>query len=126
MGRVAQTNLMINKLIEHALRQGFLVIIGICVIIGVGLYFTKHLPIDAVPDITTNQVQINTEVPGLGPIEVEKLVTFPIELTMSGLPDLQEERSLSKSGRSQVTLILDDHVNIYFARQLVFERLQTA
>ena len=117
---------MINRLIEYALKQGFLVIIVICVIIGMGLYYIVRLPIDAVPDVTTNQVQINTEVAGLGPVETEKLITFPIEFSMSSLPNVVEVRSLSKTGLSQVTVIFDDHVNIYFARQLVFERLQTA
>lgn len=117
---------MINKIIEYGLKQGFLVIIVICVIIGLGLYYIVRLPIDAVPDVTTNQVQINTEVPGLGPVEAEKLITFPIEFSMSSLPDVVEVRSLSKTGLSQVTVIFDDHVNIYFARQLVLERLQTA
>ncbi|MBM4064273.1 MAG: efflux RND transporter permease subunit [Planctomycetes bacterium] len=117
---------MINKIIEYALKQGFLVIVVICVIIGMGLYYIIRLPIDAVPDVTTNQVQINTEVPGLGPVEVEKLITFPIEFSMSGLPSVVETRSISKSGLSQVTVVFDDHVNIYFARQLVLERLQTA
>lgn len=124
--RVQVTNFMINKIIEYALKQGFLVIVVICVIIGMGLYYIIRLPIDAVPDVTTNQVQINTEVPGLGPVEVEKLITFPIEFSMSGLPSVVETRSISKSGLSQVTVVFDDHVNIYFARQLVLERLQTA
>ncbi len=122
----AYTNLMINRLIEYALKQGFLVIIVICTIIGLGLYYILRLPVDAVPDVTTNQVQINTEVPGLGPVEVEKLITFPIEFSMSSLPNVEEVRSLSKTGLSQVTVVFDDHVNIYFARQLVLERLQTA
>ncbi|MCF6157513.1 MAG: efflux RND transporter permease subunit [wastewater metagenome] len=117
---------MVNTVIECALKQRFLVIIGIGVIIGLGLYYTKMLPIDAVPDVTTNQVQINTEVPGLGPVEVEKLVTFPIEFSMSSLPDITEVRSLSKTGLSQVTVTFEDHVNIYSARQLILERLQTA
>jgi len=117
---------MINKIIEYALKQGFLVIVVICVIIGLGLYYIVRLPVDAVPDVTTNQVQINTEVPGLGPLEVEKLITFPIEFSMSSLPDVVEVRSISKTGLSQVTVVFDDHVNIYFARQLVLERLQTA
>jgi len=126
LGRGAHTNLMINRLIEYALKQGFLVIIVIGVIIGLGLYYIVRLPVDAVPDVTTNQVQINTEVPGLGPLEVEKLITFPIEFSMSSLPDVVEVRSISKTGLSQVTVVFDDHVNIYFARQLVLERLQTA
>ena len=126
MERGAYTNGMINRLIEYALKQGFLVIVVIGVIIGLGLYYIVRLPVDAVPDVTTNQVQINTEVAGLGPLEVEKLITFPIEFSMGGLPSVMETRSLSKSGLSQVTVVFADHVNIYFARQLVFERLQTA
>ena len=78
MGRVAQTDAMINKIIEYALKQGFLVIIVICVIIGMGLYYILRLPIDAVPDVTTNQVQINTEAPGLSPVEVENSLHFPL------------------------------------------------
>lgn len=117
---------MINKIIEYALRQGFLVLIVIGVIIGLGLYSIVRLSVDAVPDVTTNQVQINTEVPGLGPVEAEKLITFPIEFSLSSLPDVVEVRSISKTGLSQVTVVFDDHVNIYFARQLVLERLQTA
>ncbi|MGQ3683661.1 MAG: efflux RND transporter permease subunit [Candidatus Loosdrechtia sp.] len=117
---------MINNLIGYALKQVFLVIIALCVIIGIGIYYTNRLPIDAIPDVTTNQVQINTEVSGLGPVEVEKLITFPIEFSMSSLPDVAEVRSLSKTGLSQVTVTFNDHVNIYFARQLVLERLQEA
>src|SRR3989304_6473612 len=117
---------MINKIIEYALKQGFLVIVVICVIIGLGLYYIVRLPIDAVPDVTTNQVQINTEVPGLGPVDVEKLVTFPIESAMSGLPYIDEIRYLSHSAFSQVTVVFADSVDIYFARQLVLERLQIA
>lgn len=126
MGRGAYTDGMINRLIEYALKQGFLVIVVIGVIMGLGLYYLVRLPVDAVPDVTTNQVQINTEVSGLGPLEVEKLITFPIEFSMGGLPNVVETRSLSKSGLSQVTVVFADHVNIYFARQLVLERLQTA
>lgn len=95
-------------------------------LIGTGIYSSMRLKIDAVPDVTNIQVQINTVVPGLGPIEIEKLVTFPIETSMMGLPDIQEIRSLSKSAFSQVTVIFEDNVDIYFARQLVLERLQTA
>ena len=95
-------------------------------LIGAGVYSSIHLKIDAVPDVTNIQVQINTIAPGLGPVEVEKLVTFPIETTMMGLPDIQEIRSLSKSAFSQVTVVFEDHVDTYFARQLVLERLQTA
>ncbi|HLG29941.1 MAG TPA: CusA/CzcA family heavy metal efflux RND transporter, partial [Candidatus Brocadiales bacterium] len=117
---------MIEQLIGFAIKQRFLVLVGLLLLIGFGLYSLKHLPIDAVPDVTTNQVQINTEVPGLGPVDVEKLVTFPIESAMSGLPYIDEIRSLSKSAFSQVTVVFADSVDIYFARQLVLERLQIA
>lgn len=117
---------MINKLIEYSLQLRFLVIVTIGIIIGLGIFYLKRLPIDAVPDISPNQVQINTEVPGLGPIEMEKLISFPIEFSMSNLPRVKEIRSLSKAGLSQVIVFFDDDVDIYFARQLILERLQTA
>jgi cobalt-zinc-cadmium resistance protein CzcA len=84
------------------------------------------LPIDAVPDITNVQVMINTEAPGFTPLEVEQRVTFPIETAMAGLPNLQYTRSLSRYGLSQVTIIFSDDTDIYFARQLVGERLSGA
>jgi len=93
-------------------------------ILGVGTWAAIQLPIDAVPDITSPQVQINTSVSALAPEEVEKLVTFPIESKMMGLPDLAELRSLSRYGLSQVTMTFADHVDIYRMRQLVSERLQ--
>ncbi len=91
-----------------------------------GLFNLVRLPIDAVPDITTVQVQINTIVEGLPPLEIERQVTFPIETAMAGLPGLVETRSLSRYGLSQVTVVFRDGTNIYFARQLVNERLQEA
>ncbi len=94
-------------------------------IIVLGIFYLQRLPIDAVPDVSPNQVQINTEVPGLGPIEMEKLISFPIEFSMSSLPRVKEIRSLSKTGLSQVLVFFDEGVNIYFARQLILERLQT-
>src|SRR5207237_790617 len=84
------------------------------------------LPIDAVPDITTNQVQINTVAPGMSPFETEKQITYPVEVAMNGLPGLVEVRSLSKYALSQVTVVFDDSLDIYFARQLVSERIQSA
>lgn len=119
---------MIEKIIDFTIKQRLFVhgLVALLLLIGVGLYSLKHLPIDAVPDVTTNQVQINTEVHGLGPVDVEKLVTFPIESAMSGLPYVDEIRSLSKSALSQVTVVFADDVDIYFARQLVLERLQIA
>lgn len=117
---------MINKLIEYSLQLRLLVMLAIGAIIILGIFYLKRLPIDAVPDISPNQVQINTEVPGLGPIEMEKLISFPIEFSMSSLPKVKEIRSLSKTGLSQVLVFFDDDVDIYFARQLILERLQTA
>lgn len=96
------------------------------VLIGVGLWSAFHLPIDAVPDITNIQVQINTNAPALTPLEVEKQITFPIEVAVSGVPHVQEVRSVSKFGLSQVTVVFEDGVDIYFARQLVQQRLQEA
>ena len=91
-----------------------------------GLASLRYLPIDAVPDVTNVQVQINTNAPGLSPLEVEQLITFPLEQAMSGLPKLEKVWSLSKYGLSQVTVVFEDSTDIYFARQLVFERIQQA
>ncbi|RBP38592.1 cobalt-zinc-cadmium resistance protein CzcA [Roseimicrobium gellanilyticum] len=115
---------MLGRLIEYAMRQRVTVLLATIVLIGVGSWSALKLPIDAVPDITNPQVQINTAVPALAPEEVEKLVTFPIESEMSGLPDMMELRSLSKFGLSQVTMTFKDGVDLYRMRQLVTERLQ--
>lgn len=117
---------MIEKIIHFSLRQRALVVILSTILIGLGIWSAQNLPIDAVPDVTNVQVQINTSVPALAPVEVEKLVTYPIETAMGGLPDVQEIRSLSRYGLSQVTVVFKDHVDTYFARQLVLERLQSA
>ncbi len=93
---------------------------------GLGLYAMGELPIDAVPDLTPVQVQILTRAPALGPVEVEQFVTFPIETNLSGLPGLKDIRSISRYGISVVTAIFEDHVDLYFARQLVNERLSIA
>ena len=87
-----------------------------------GLYNFTLLPIDAVPDITNVQVQINTEAPGYSPLETEQRITFPLETAMAGLPNLSYTRSLSRYGLSQVTVVFRDGTDIYFARQLVNER----
>ena len=91
-----------------------------------GLWSATRLPIDAVPDITNTQVQINSEVKGLAPEEIEKLVSYPLEMVMFGIPRLTELRSLSKTGLSQLTLVFEDGTDIYRARQLISERLQNA
>ena len=92
----------------------------------IGIYSYQKLPIDAVPDITNVQVQINTAAPGYSPLETEQRITYPIETVMSGLPNLEQTRSLSRYGLSQITVIFKDGTDIYFARQLVNERLQEA
>ena len=115
---------MLSYLLEVVMRQRAAVLLATLVLIAVGTWAALHLPIDAVPDITNPQVQINTAVPALAPEEVEKLVTFPIESEMAGLPEMVELRSLSKFGLSQVTMTFKDGVDLYRTRQLVTERLQ--
>ncbi len=117
---------MIEKIIHFALKQKLLIIFAIVILISAGITALKQLPIDAVPDVTNIQVQILTYAPTLAPVEVERTITFPIEVAMSGLPDVEEIRSISKFGLSLVTVIFKDNVDIYFARQLVFEKLQKA
>lgn len=116
---------MLDKLIEFCLRQRFLVIIATAIIIGVGYVSWQNLNLDAVPDITTNQVVVNTGTGGLSPEEVERLVTFPIETSMAGLQGVEQVRSLSQYGLSQVTVTFSDSVETYLARQLVNERLNS-
>ena len=115
---------MIDKILEFSLRQRAVVLLGTVALLGVGLWSALHLSIDAVPDITGIQVQINTEVAALAAEESEKLVTQPIELELAGLPGVEEMRSITKFGLSQVTLQFKDGTDIYRARQLVAERLQ--
>jgi cobalt-zinc-cadmium resistance protein CzcA len=116
---------MLNRLLEFSIRQRVFVLLVTCLLIGVGVWSAIRLPIDAVPDITNVQVQVNTAVGSLAPEEIEKLVTFPIENEMAGIPGLIELRSLSKFGLSQVNLIFEEGTDIYRSRQLVSERLQT-
>lgn len=114
---------MIEKLIGFSLRNRLVIVIFTVIIVGLGINAFRTIPIDAFPDVTNVQVQVITEAPGRSPVEVEKFATFPIEVAMSGLPRLHELRSLSKFGLSMVTIVFDDNVDIYFARQLVLERL---
>ncbi len=115
---------MLGRLIKIAMRQRLAVLLATVVLAVVGSWSALRLPIDAVPDITNPQVQINTSVEALAPEEVEKLVTFPIESEMAGLPNMVELRSLSKFGLSQVTMTFEDGIDLYRTRQLVTERLQ--
>nr|MBI3614694.1 efflux RND transporter permease subunit [Nitrospirota bacterium] len=114
---------MIAALLEFSLRQRVLVIAVVCALAVAGVSAFRSLPIDAFPDVTNIQVQILTDAPGLSPVEVERFLTYPIELQMTGLPGLVEIRSMSKFALSQITVVFHDDVDIYFARQLVLERL---
>lgn len=116
---------MLDKILHFSLTQWFLVVVATLLLVGVGLASWQQLTLDAVPDITTNQVAINTETGGMSPEEVEKLITFPIETAMAGIPGVDHVRSLSQYGLSQVTVTFRDDVDTYFARTLVNERLTT-
>ncbi|GDX98685.1 cation transporter [Phycisphaerae bacterium] len=117
---------MLEALLHFSIKNRWLVVILTAVVAAVGFFQLKKLPIDAVPDITNNQVQINAVAASLSPFEVEQQVTFPMENAMAGIPGLQYTRSLSRNGFSQVTVVFEDGVDIYFARQQVGERLREA
>src|SRR5215218_2610773 len=115
---------MIERIIEFSIRHRGLVVIATLAAAAFGLFNYTRLLIDAVPDITNVQVQINTEAPGYSPFEAEQRVTYLVETAMAGLPRLEETRSISRYGLSQVTVIFEDGTDIYFARQLIAERIQ--
>jgi len=117
---------MINALIRFSVSQRLLVLLVVGMIAAAGIYSLASLPIDAVPDVTNVQVQILTAAPSLAPLEVERQITFPVEVAMSGLPRIDEIRSVSKFGLSAVTVVFEEGVDIYFARQLILERLSAA
>ena len=117
---------MFERIIRFAIEQRVLVLLAVLGMAVLGIFSYQRLPIDAVPDITNVQVQINTEAPGYSPLESEQRVSYAIETAMAGLPRLEETRSLSRYGLSQVTVVFKDGTDIYFARQLVNERLQQA
>ena len=112
-----------QRIVDFVLKQRLLVLLGVALLVAAGLYCYKTISIDAFPDVTNVQVQIISQTPGMAPLETERFVTAPIELQMSGLTGLKETRSISKYGLSLVTLIFEDSVNVYFARQLVLERM---
>ena len=114
---------MLNRIIAFSLMHRWIVLAVAAGVAGLGFYNFGRLPIDAVPDITNIQVQINAELPGYSPLEAEQRVTFPVETAMAGLPWLDYTRSLSRYGLSQVTVVFEDGTDIYLARQLVNERL---
>ncbi|MGZ8385427.1 MAG: efflux RND transporter permease subunit [Nitrospira sp.] len=117
---------MIVSLLEFSLRQRILVLGLACLLSVLGVIAFESIPIDAYPDVTNIQVQILTEAAGLSPVEVERFITYPLELQMTGLPGLAEIRSLSKFALSQITVVFNDDVDMYFARQLVLERIMAA
>lgn len=115
---------MLQKIIELSLHHKLVVGLLVCVLIGFGIYETTQLPIDAVPDITNNQVQVITVAPSYSATDIERLVTFPIEQACSNIQGVEEQRSFSRFGLSLITIVFKDEVDIYWARQQVFERLQ--
>lgn len=117
---------MLNRIVDAALSYRLLVLVGLAVVVGLGLRAWHLVPVDAFPDVTPIQVSVMTESPGLSPEDVERLITFPVESSLAGLPGVQVVRSLSLFGLSSVTVYFDDSVDIYFARRLVGERLQQA
>ncbi|MEY4466890.1 MAG: hypothetical protein RIR21_683, partial [Pseudomonadota bacterium] len=117
---------MFESLIRFSIAQRMLVLLLAVGVAIAGIYSYQRLPIDAVPDITNVQVQINTLAPGYSPLEAEQRVTYPLETVMAGLPNLQQTRSLSRYGLSQVTVIFKEDTDIFFARQLVNERITQA
>ena len=113
----------LNRIIDFSLHHRALVILGAMAAAVVGVFSLRHLDIDAFPDTTPVQVQVNTVAPALSPEEVERQITFPIEQAISGLPGLEQLRSISKFGLSQVVVVFEDGIDVYFARQLINERL---
>ena len=110
---------MIDAIIRTAIERRWIVLLAAVFVAALGVYNYLRLPIDAVPDITNVQVQINTEAPGFSPLEAEQRITFPVETALGGLPALEYTRSVSRYGLSQVTAVFKDGTDIYFARQLI-------
>lgn len=120
------TNYMLNKIISFSIKNKLVIGIFTLLLVAWGIYSLTRLPIDALPDITNNQVQIITKAPTLASQEVEQFITYPVERSLSNLPDLVEMRSMSRFGISVITVVFKEHVNIYFARQLISEKLREA
>jgi len=117
---------MINKIIDASLNNRFVVLLVVVLLIAVGIWSMIRLPVDAVPDLTNVQVQVLTTSPSLGPVEMEQFITFPVESAMSGIPHVEEIRSVTRFGLSNVTVVFEEGTDIYWARQLVNERLTEA
>src|SRR5690349_11931920 len=114
---------MLNAIIDLSLRNRFLILLAAGLLVVIGVRSAMNLPLDAFPDTTPVQVQINTVAQELSPVEIERLITFPVEYALGGLKGLAELRSVSKFGFSQVVAIFDDRTDVYFARQQISERL---
>ncbi len=117
---------MIERILAFSVRRRWLVLLLTIAAAAGGAWSLTRLPIDAVPDVTNVQVQINAFAPALSPLEIEKQVTFPIEIALAGTPGLENTWSFSRNGFAQVTAVFSDHTDIYFARQQVSERLAAA
>jgi len=117
---------MLETIIARTLKYRNFVVLGVLVMVAFGAYSYTKLPIDAFPDMTNVQVEVLSTAPGLSALEIERFVTYPIENAMRGLPDVVQMRSITKFGLSVVTIVFDDKVDVYFARQLVFQRLEEA
>ncbi|MDR4508373.1 MAG: CusA/CzcA family heavy metal efflux RND transporter [Candidatus Brocadiaceae bacterium] len=115
---------MLERILQFSIQQRWIILFATLAVAVLGIFNYQRLPIDAVPDITNVQVQIHTEATGYTPLEVEQRITFPIEASMSGIPGLAQTRSISRYGLSQITVIFQDDTDIYFARQLINERIQ--
>lgn len=116
---------MLNNIVRFSIERRFLVLCLVLVVVGLGIWSYQRLPIDAVPDITNVQVQINTEAPGYSPLEVEQRITFAVETALYGLPELDYTRSMSRYGLSQVTVVFEEGTDVYFARNRINERLNS-
>jgi len=117
---------MIDQIIKFSIKQKLIVVLSILGLIAWGIYNLQHLPIDAVPDITDNQVQVITNAPTLAAQEVEQLITYPLEMALGNVPGVVEVRSISRFGLSVITVVFKEEVDVYFARQLINERIEGA
>src|SRR5258708_35488758 len=116
---------MLEQIVAQSIRLKGLMVVLLVVLLGAGVVAVRTLPVDAVPDVSTVQVSVMTDAPGLSPVEVERTVTFPIEMAQNGMPNLAELRSVSRSGLSAVTAIFNDGTDIWLARQMVLERVRS-
>src|SRR5262247_1044984 len=117
---------MVERILSFSIRQRWLVLLATLAVAVAGAWSLIRLPIDAVPDVTNVQVQINAVAPALTPVEIEKQVTVSLETALAGIPGLESTRSFSRNGFAQITAVFADRTNIYFARQLVAERIGEA